>query len=93
MSFSFSLLCNLCYPSLHVRGACLHGEDGGVYLVRRRVHHMCRQQKTGWRDHDFQRAERVRVENKADMTKNSSGKPNICRSLTLSRPFEKRFNN
>ena len=44
-------------------------------------------------DNEFQRAERCRVENEEDMTKNSSGTPNICRSLTQSRPFEKRFNN
>ena len=25
----------LCHPDFHVRDACLHGEDSGVYLIRR----------------------------------------------------------
>ena len=30
-SFSFTL----CHPSLHVRDACLHGQDSDMYLIRR----------------------------------------------------------
>ena len=62
-----------CHPGLHIRDACLHGQDNGMCLIRRtRVKQSCAvgNRLVGDRMSLNQRGERCRVKNEEDRTKN-----------------------